>query len=601
MTAALLLARPVLTLPAPAAKPSGFPTMYDPPAVFEAVEWSSSSFVGGEVSPVDAATSFIASRMAGGDVSRVAVTDVVKSESGMSHVYLATMFDGLPVVNLVSNVNVDSSGSILSAGHQTGDSMERLVPPAASLAGLTVDAVDAVIAAARVLGENTDGLKDRLSFLDGRVVGAGFAVGEIPATKKYYAKESGELELVWDLSIRLVDDWYNVFVSAMSGEILGANSWANDLMPRYRAVPLFKRSVLDGTNVAVNSNDGWGWHYATAAGAEYQTDGQLAYVTSDGKPVVSRDGGVFDFSYDTTQDPSASLEAQVINVFTVIGAYHDLLYAYGFNEGAGNFQYFNRDQGGVGEDPVMAEVVNLSGTNNARFLAPPDGQPGVMSLYVWTRSTPRRAGAMDNTLLVHELTHGLTSRLTGGPMNANCLRTPEARGLAEGWSDAVAWWMMMEPGMTRDADHFIGAYAVNVDAGVRPHPYSTDLSRNPLMHSDLTTMSTAAASHDMGVVWGTMLYEVFWNMVERAGYSSNIYNVADGAGNVQFLRNLVDGLKIQGCNPTFLQARDAFLQADRNNNGGAFGCVIWRGFAKRGLGVDATSARNNGMRVPKGC
>lgn len=44
---------------------------------------------------------------------------------------------------------------------------------------------------------------------------------------------------------------------------------------------------------------------------------------------------------------------------------------------------------------------------------------------------------MANDILVHELTHGITNRLTGGG-TGRCLQTLEAGGLGEGWSDAMA-------------------------------------------------------------------------------------------------------------------------------------------------------------------
>jgi hypothetical protein len=40
-------------------------------------------------------------------------------------------------------------------------------------------------------------------------------------------------------------------------------------------------------------------------------------------------------------------------------------------------------------------------------------------------------------------------------------------------------------------------------------------------------------------------------------------------------------------NPTFVEARDAIIQADRINSGGANGEELWRAFAKRGLGYSA--------------
>lgn len=43
----------------------------------------------------------------------------------------------------------------------------------------------------------------------------------------------------------------------------------------------------------------------------------------------------------------------------------------------------------------------------------------------------------------------------------------------------------------------------------------------------------------------------------------------------------------QPCNPTFIQARDAILDADLALTGGENACEIWKGFSKRGLGVNA--------------
>ena len=58
-------------------------------------------------------------------------------------------------------------------------------------------------------------------------------------------------------------------------------------------------------------------------------------------------------------------------------------------------------------------------------------------MYVWTQTTPNRDGTMDNSIPVHEYTHGLTNRLTGGG-TGTCLQTTEAGGMGEGWSDAMA-------------------------------------------------------------------------------------------------------------------------------------------------------------------
>ncbi|KIO19795.1 hypothetical protein M407DRAFT_11223 [Tulasnella calospora MUT 4182] len=49
-------------------------------------------------------------------------------------------------------------------------------------------------------------------------------------------------------------------------------------------------------------------------------------------------------------------------------------------------------------------------------------------------------------------------------------------------------------------------------------------------------------------------------------------------------------LTLLPCNPTFLMARDALIQADRIIFGGNHTCDLWRGFAEQGLGVSAQGA-----------
>jgi len=56
-------------------------------------------------------------------------------------------------------------------------------------------------------------------------------------------------------------------------------------------------------------------------------------------------------------------------------------------------------------------------------------------------------------------------------------------------------------------------------------------------------------------------------------------------------------MKLQPCNPNFVQARDAILQADLANHLGRNLCRFWRGFAKRGLGVNAIGTGSGRSQV----
>ena len=53
------------------------------------------------------------------------------------------------------------------------------------------------------------------------------------------------------------------------------------------------------------------------------------------------------------------------------------------------------------------------------------------------------------------------------------------------------------------------------------------------------------------------------------------------------IRLVNNGMKLQKCMPGFLDARDAIIQADQVLTGGENYCLLWEGFADRGLGPDA--------------
>lgn len=59
----------------------------------------------------------------------------------------------------------------------------------------------------------------------------------------------------------------------------------------------------------------------------------------------------------------------------------------------------------------------------------------------------------------------------------------------------------------------------------------------------------------------------------------------------------------QPCNPNFVQARDAILDADKALTGGKNQCELWTAFAKRGLGSGArynSSRRTGSTTIPSG-
>ena len=104
-----------------------------------------------------------------------------------------------------------------------------------------------------------------------------------------------------------------------------------------------------------------------------------------------------------------------------------------------------------------------------------------------------------------------------------------------------------------------------------------------------------------------ILYEAYWNLVEKHGFQADWFNTAaqERGGNVIMFQLVIDGMKLQPCDPNFVEARDAILQADQINNDGENQCELWRGFAKRGLGLEARSFNNEpvvqSFELPQDC
>ncbi|KAI8799239.1 Fungalysin metallopeptidase-domain-containing protein, partial [Cladochytrium replicatum] len=372
----------------------------------------------------------------------------------------------------------------------------------------------------------------------------------------------------------------------------------------WSVVPLGQVSVEDGLKTVVSPEDpkfspvGWN-DFNNGRGASATTAGNNVVAVSnpqDANNVINnqRANGnrnfVFNFAVDdTTQEPPEYVDASITNMFFVSNAAHDLFYAYGFTEATGNFQFDNFGKGGKGNDPVVASAQDGSGTNNANFATPPDGTPGRMRMFVFTLTNPGRDGALENPIVLHELGHGVSNRLVGGNANANCLTTVESVGLGEGWSDFFGVLPVIKSTDTRALNIGVGTYVTNSAKGVRTQQYSTSTAVNKNTYSAIRTSGALDNQdvHFIGEVFMEMLYEVYWNVVEKLGASDNLKDDAkSGKGNTTLMQIVIDSLKLLPCNPTVIDARDAILVADQEFNGGKLKCEIQAGFAKRGLGFN---------------
>ncbi|AFU68932.1 secreted fungalysin-like metallopeptidase [Psychroflexus torquis ATCC 700755] len=194
-------------------------------------------------------------------------------------------------------------------------------------------------------------------------------------------------------------------------------------------------------------------------------------------------------------------------------------------------------------------------------------------------------GDFDNGIIAHEYGHGISNRLTAGAQNASCLGNEEQMG--EGWSDWLGLMMTISADDIATEGRGIGTYAINQEItglGIRPFRYSTNFSVNPATY-DYTNRPSISRPHGIGFVWATMLWDLNWALIDQYGFDSDLYN---GTGGNNFNMQLViDGMKLQGCSPGFIDGRDAILEADILANDGVNQCLIWEVFAKRGLGWSA--------------
>ena len=414
---------------------------------------------------------------------------------------------------------------------------------------------------------------------------------------------------------------------------------------------------------------------------------------------------------------------------------HDISYRHGFDEVSGNFQTNTYGRGGKGNDPVLAEALDASGTDNANFATLPDSFASRMQMYKWARqggqlltvngpsvvsgmyqvgtssgwgaaitSTPvtgeviladdgtgsdesaqgctpyqtsltgkiamvdrgdctfllkaqlaQQAGAVgciicnyenevipmagsgmsnfpvimlkksdcdllkpfagnglnasivlppvvgpdfldgdfDNGIIAHEYGHGISTRLTGGPDQVDCLFNEEQMG--EGWSDFFALSTTVRPGDSGDQRRGMGTYVQrqpNDGRGIRRVHYSTDMTVDPQTYNWVALTPAVDGDpnqqfpHQKGEVWASTVWDLYWAMVEKYGYDADINNT--NSGNFRAVQLVIDGLKNQPCSPGFVDGRDAIMLADMVNYAGADTCLIMDVFARRGLGIGAS-------------
>lgn len=493
--------------------------------------------------------------------------------------------------------------------------------------------------------------------------------------------KSTALELVWKFEVEMEDNWYEAAVSAvMPHRIVSVVDWASDSPVPLAPIPkepsehgaiynVFKWGINDPSvgnrSIEKENFDSLaspvGWHSLPYAN-DPQSEGMLKKkgtaekfrntTTTWGNNVFAHenwegrnawvnnyrpDAGkdlVFDYKYNPKQQTETEdrldeahkyINATITQLFYTSNLVHDLYYRYGFDEVAGNFQQYNFGRGGQENDAVIANAQDGSGYNNANFMTPPDGQNGRCRMYLWNTANPYRDGDLEAGIVIHELSHGLSTRLTGGPANSGCLGWGESGGMGEGWGDFLATTIRSTKVYS---DYAMGDWAANRPTGIRNYPYSLNATVNPSTYKTLDKPGYWGV-HAIGEVWAQILWVVSNKLIEKHGFSDSLFpplplengTVPEGDfyrpaeythegvkkplipkhGNSLITQLVLNGMKLQPCRPSFFDARDAIIAADAELTGGENYCELWEGFASRGLGpnarVDGRTPWGGGIRT----
>jgi hypothetical protein len=560
-----------------------------------------------------------------GEIDAARVTrDFVTDHNGVRHLTLQQQIKGVDLFGALVKANVSREGRLVNI------SSTMLTRPAGDFAAAEgkLSDLEAIRAAAASVGvtmktdptpaEEPQGPSRKRTWNNS----PDFRADQRIVTERvYFPMTRGEIRSAWWVLIptRGVGHTYEIVVDANDGSTLhrfdelcfeattmrvyplrsptpGPGRASNDGF-RY---PFASRSLvtIDSTTLGPASPFGW-FDTNGAPGPEFtdtrgnNVDAHLDVISDNVPDVGGRaDGGagrLFDFPQDNGGDPAGATMAAVTQAFYWGNIFHDRLYALGFNEAAGNFQVNNYGRGGAGNDAVQLDCQDGGGTNNANFGTPADGSPPRCQMYLWTTATPRRDGDLDAEVIFHEFAHGLSNRLS-------TLNATQSGGMGEGWSDFVACCLLSVNGEDPNAPVDFGGYVLNnYYRGIRRYPYVTDLTRNPLTWDAYGASGTSAGGvtrstevHNTGEIWCMQLWEC------RAG----LYEIYGYAANQMILQLVVDGMKLQPAGPTFAQARDAILQADLANNGGVNQQILWRAFAKRGLGFSFSTPGATSTATP---
>ena len=532
------------------------------------------------------------------DLSEQRYTRNAKSQNnGVTHLIIQQQVDGIDVFGGQVQINITKEGRVLNV---SGEPMPNV--------HASVNSYSAALTA-------EDAINTAASHAQISVIKSSRSEGLV-----FFPAAKGNSRLAWKVVVNDADspNSYRVLVDAMDGTVLWRRNGTkyahipthgevydtdspvpnNPIGPSPVEVPQVDHPfhgagqefppILGSPNFT-HDDDHYDWWNGSGEADRSRTVSNNVIAQDDrggtnssGSPVVVG-GDDFTSTPDLTMEPDTYTPAAVVNLFYWSNFYHDITYRFGFTEAFSNYQVDNFGNGGVGGDPFIGDAQDRAdppapsdptSSCNANFDTNAlEGSPGRVQMFVCDSAIPRLDGDFSSGTIIHELHHGLASRITSGLHGG-----VQGGGLGEGGGDFQDIAFLVKPGDDLNGGYGHSQYYTSNPNGNRGEPY-TIRPGYPNTYGDM-----GDSVHANGEIWANALWIARASMAARYGFV--------GASNT-IIQLQIDGYKLSANDPDFLDMRDAILLADQVDYDGAHECLLWQAFARQGMGASATSTGNN--------
>ena len=560
-------------------------------------------------SPKEIADAYVRSHLSdlgltSADLDTLSAPDTTTSPGGVTEVRWAQSLDGIPSANSDLRVNVADDGRVInvlgSPAH--GLDLDSMTP--------SLDAGEAV----RAVQDDVGAFKamPKTAGPAGRTQSTTFRGGS-KASLQVLQRADGT-RLVWRVFYNAAPgEFYDSIVDAQTGEVLKRanmtkSATVGSVWDRYPGATAggtqhdsdmaawldAGAATLTGPNAHaysdINDDD-------TAQGTEEVAPGKYtlnANTATLGCSTTKRCG------WDGTSTGWKNNRQQnAVQAFYFVNKFHDHLRdaPIGFSAAQGAFEgadavEVNTDDGAA---TAAGDLPNGNHIDNANMTTLPKGTPPLMQMFLFSFDTTAGPGdpnfreingGDDAAIVFHEYTHGLSNRLIIDGSGAGALNTAQAGAMGEAWSDWYAMDYLVDLGLVPDSNAVDGQVDMGEYSDATPGTI-----RN--LAIDCSVGSVAANCTRWGFTGG-FTYADFGQVaggpeVHADGeiWVQTLWDIRKALGSSTAEAMITEAMRLSPPEPSFLDERNAIIQADEALNGGANRDTLWQIFATRGMGYFA--------------